>query len=64
VHLARDELRRCADARFLICSGYFDEEKPMDTKKIMADSAKPVPEALLRKMIASGKSVHSKANDK
>ena len=48
----------------MICSGYFDEEKPMDTKKIMADSAKPVPEALLRKMIASGKSVHSKANDK
>jgi len=36
----------------------------MDSRKKEANAAKPVPQTLLRKMIASGKSVESKVTNK
>jgi len=36
----------------------------MDAKKKVTESAKPLPERVLRKMIATGKSIESKAYEK
>ena len=40
------------------------ERKKMDAKKKVIETAKPLPEATLRKMIATGKSIESKAYEK
>ena len=49
---------------FLFGDGLLPRVSAMDSRKKQADPAKPVPQNLLRKMIASGKSIESKATKK